>query len=189
MRSTESLLGASLTLSLAAAGLSAIGPRAAQAGPVICTTTLEAPLPGVAGSTTPTGPVEVTRCGPVQTTGELVDRRAFRWRSTFPRGVSLTHQVTDLLGIAMGGNNGTKVMGFGFPDQAILWDASGIQNTYQALLEEQSDPIPWRSADLPTPFPSSLQPASVGEATPIQAGPPIGGSFRYDAAELVRGLW
>jgi len=40
---------------------------AALAGPVVCTSSIEAPLAGSA-------PVEVTRCGPVTTTAELMER-------------------------------------------------------------------------------------------------------------------
>jgi len=130
-----------------AAGL-ATAP-AALAGPVLCTTTLEAPI----GSSSP---VEVTRCGVVRTVPDLVQRRYFSYRSPFARGVDLTHQITDFFGIAMGGGDGTKVMGFGFPDQAIVWDGSAVENTTNVLLEDQSDPIPLRTADLPSCFNTSL---------------------------------
>ena len=175
----------------------------AGAAPVVCSTTLEAPpqvgRPGVAAAA---GPVEVTRCGMVETTDALVDRRAFTWRSSFARGVSLTHQITDILGIAMGGRDGNTVMGLGFPDQAIVWDGSAIQNTTAALLEEQGSPIPWRSGDLPNQFNSSLQTGSESSAMPISQSRGFGaspGQFgrsgsalspRFTAADApVRGLW
>ena len=66
------------------------------------------------------------------------------------------HQITDLLGIAVAGPEGNRVMGFGFPDQTIIWDGSAVQNTYQVLLEEQSPAIPWRTVDIPNGFTSSL---------------------------------
>ncbi|MFS6819678.1 hypothetical protein AAF134_11435 [Synechococcus lacustris Tous-12m] len=49
----------------------------------------------------------------------------------------------------MGGGDGTKVMGFGFPDQTIVWDGSAVENTTKALMQEQSKPIPLRVADSP----------------------------------------
>ena len=115
----------------------------ATAGPMVCTTTFEAPL----GSYPEGGtrkPVEVTRCGAIETTAELIDQRAFSYTAPFARGIDITHQITDLLGISMGGGDGTKVMGFGFPDQTIVWDGSAIENTYRSLLDEQSSPLPRR---------------------------------------------
>jgi hypothetical protein len=83
---------------LAVAGLiAALAPAApALAGPVVCTTTLEAPVANAA-------PVEMTRCGRVQTVPELVTRRFYSYTAPFERGVSLTNQITDFFGIAMGG--------------------------------------------------------------------------------------
>ncbi|WP_255441227.1 MULTISPECIES: occludin/ELL family protein [unclassified Synechococcus] len=163
----------------------------AQAGPVVCTTTLEAPLAGTGNSTRPpSAPVEVTRCGEVQTTAELFEQRAYTWRSTFARGVSLTNQITDILGIAMGGPQGNRVMGFGFPEQAIVWDSSAIGNTTAALLEEQSAPMPFRDTDLPSIFSSSLQVAPT--TVPVQVAQPgvndFPTSFPVQTAP-VRGLW
>ena len=152
----------------------------ASAGPVVCTTTLEAPLAN--GQTAATGPVDVTRCGAVQTTSQLMEKRFFSYTAPFARGVSLTNQVTDLLGIAMGGGDGTKVMGFGFPDQTIVWDGTAVENTYQVLLEEQSDPTPWRTADLTNGYSGSLSSAGVSRQRVWQDG---GASY----GAPVRGLW
>jgi hypothetical protein len=155
-------LKAGLTAALTAA---VTAPVAAAAGPVLCNTTLEAPL----GSS---APVEVTRCGVVQTVPALVHRRYFSYRSPFARGVDLTHQITDFFGIAMGGGDGTKVMGLGFPDQAIVWDGSAVENTMNVLLEEQSDPLPLRTADLPSCFNTSLAgtPCTPGGTSLAPAG-------------------
>ena len=145
----------------------------ALAGPVVCSTTLEAPQGAAA-------PVEVTRCGPVVTTPELVERRFYGWTSPYARGIDITHQITDLLGIAMGGGDGTKVMGFGFPDQTIVWDGSALEHTYAVLLEQQGSPLPWRTADLSNGFCQGLDKARCGAgATP--RWPQRGSS--------IRGLW
>ena len=101
-------------------------------------------------------PVEVTRCAPVQTTTALVEQRFYTWTAPFASGVDLLHQVTDVLGIAVGGVQGNRLMGFGFPDQTIIWDGTALQNTYAVLLEEQSDPVPWRTVDIFNGFDSSL---------------------------------
>ncbi|CAK6694355.1 occludin/ELL family protein [Synechococcus sp. EJ6-Ellesmere] len=180
---------------LAGGALALLPPIPAQAGPVICTTTLEAPLAGTGNSTQPpSAPVEVTRCGEVQTTAELFVQRAYTWRSTYARGVSLTNQITDILGIAMGGPQGNRVMGFGFPEQAIVWDSSAIGNTTAALLEEQSAPMPFRDADLPSIFSSSLQVAPT--TVPVEAAQPGANYFPValpvesaPARQPVRGLW
>jgi hypothetical protein len=126
--------------------LAALGCSApASANPIVCRTSLEAP-PGA------TQPVEMTRCGPVTRTAALVEQRFFTYTSPFARGVDLTHQITDLFGIAMGGADGSTVMGLGFPDQTIVWDGSALQNTVEVLLEQQSQPMPWRTADVPNGF-------------------------------------
>ncbi len=126
----------------------------AWAGPVVCTTSLEAPL--AASDSLAAAPVEVTRCTAVQTTPELVRQRFYTYTAPFARGVSVTNQITDLFGIARGGDDGRRLMGFGFPDQTIVWDGTALENTYRALLELQSAPMPWRTADLPNGFSGSL---------------------------------
>ncbi len=143
------------------------------AGPVVCTTTLEAPQARQASLR----PVEITRCGAVQTTPQLVEQRFYSYTAPFARGVDITHQITDLLGISMGGGDGTKVMGFGFPDQTIVWDGTALDNTYQVLLEKQGGLIPWRTGDVGNGFSSSLGSAA-------SSGAPAA-SFRAP----VRGLW
>ena len=66
--------------------------------------------------------------------------------------MSVVNQITDVLGIAMGGREGNRVMGLGFPDQTIIWDGSAVENTYQVLLDHQSSPLPWRTADVSNGF-------------------------------------
>jgi hypothetical protein len=160
------LLGAAATV---------LASAAAQAGPVVCSTSIEAPLAGSA-------PVEVTRCGPVTTTAALMERRFYAYTAPFARGIDITHQVTDLLGIAMGGGDGTKVMGFGFPDQTIVWDGSAVENTYQVLLENQSNPMPWRTADINNGFCQGLPQGSCG-------APPEPVAWPQPGSQVVRGLW
>lgn len=170
------LLGVAL-----AAGVSLIGEGAAKAGPMVCTTSVEAPdmdslrAYGV-------GPVEVTRCGPVVTVPEVMRASYYSYRSPFARGVDLTHQITDVLGIAMGGVEGNRVMGFGFPDQAIVWDGTAVENTYRQLMPTQHDPTPLRTSDLSSPFSTSLGGGVAGDGPsprPVAPG--------YTSS--VRGLW
>ena len=120
-----------------------------QAGPVLCSSSLEAGEPG-------TAPVEVTVCEPVQSTSDLVTQRFFTWTAPYARGVDLMHQITDLFGVALAGTDGNRLMGLGFPDQTIIWDSSSIHNTMAALLEQQSPAIPWRTMDLPNGFSAGL---------------------------------
>ena len=151
------------------------------ARPMVCTTTLEAPSGISASAQGVAQPVEVTRCGPVETTEALIERRFYTWTSSYARGVDLLHQVTDLFGIALAGSDGQRLMGLGFPDQTIIWDGSALQNTTRMLLEEQSAPIPWRTVDLSNGFGSSLaeemqEPESVVKPSP-------------DLFPAVRALW
>ena len=72
------------------------------------------------------------------------------------RGVEPLHQLTNFLGIAVGGIDGNRVMGLGFPEQTLVWDGSALQNTTGALLEEQSPPLPMRTLDISSGFNGSL---------------------------------
>ena len=143
------------------------------AGPVVCTTTLEAPQAQQASMR----PVELTRCGGVQTTPQLVEQRFYSYTAPFARGVDITHQITDLLGISMGGGDGTKVMGFGFPDQTIVWDGTALENTYQVLLDKQGGLIPWRTADVGNGFSSSLGSAASTRAPAASFRAPVRGGL------------
>jgi hypothetical protein len=193
--------GAPMVLGLlAGAGLiAALAPAApALAGPVVCTTTLEAPVANAA-------PVEMTRCGRVQTVPELVTRRFYSYTAPFERGVSLTSQITDFFGIAMGGGDGSRVMGLGFPDQTIVWDGLALQNTTAVLMEAQSSPLPLRTADISPCFTSSLAETScsgsrlapkltsygygIPGADPYGRSAFSGGASAGEAGGTVRGLW
>ena len=149
--------------------------------PVVCSTTLEAPTNILADTGVPSAPVEVTRCGPVQSTSSLMEERFYSWTAPYASGVDLLHQVTDLLGIAVAGPQGNRFMGFGFPDQTIIWDGTAVENTYTMLLEDQSDPIPWRTVDIPNGFSGSL-------AEDI-ASPASGSREEQKAFQPVRALW
>ena len=133
----------------------------------MCTTTLEAP--GL--SSAATEPVEVTTCAPVETTSELVERRFYTWTAPYERGVDLVHQITDLFGIAVAGEGGIQVMGLGFPDQTIIWDAAATSSTTRALLEEQSSALPLRTQDLANGFDRSLALESIGSEKTQQSKP------------------
>ena len=135
-----------------------------MARPVVCSTTLEAPSTAISSGDVPPAPVEVTRCGPVQSTAALMEERFYTWTAPYEKGVDLLHQVNDLLGIATAGPEGNRYMGFGFPDQTIIWDGLAVENTYRMLLEDQSDPIPWRTVDIPNGFSGSL---AEDIATPV----------------------
>jgi len=130
------------------------------AGPVVCRTSLEAPEPLARDLM----PVEVTRCAPVERTFELMQRRFFTWTAPYERGVDLVHQFTDLFGLAVAGDSGTRLMGFGFPDQTVIWDATAVGATTRALMEEQSPSMPLRTRDLDNGFGSSL----ASEVSPTQ---------------------
>ena len=133
----------------------------------MCTTTLEAPELSSAA----TEPVEVTTCAPVETTSELVERRLYTWTAPYERGVDLVHQITDLFGIAVAGEGGGQVMGLGFPDQTIIWDAAATSSTTRALLEEQSSALPLRTQDLANGFDRSLALESIGSEKTQQSKP------------------
>lgn len=188
-----------MALWLALPGLISLLPAGAEAGPLVCTTSLEAPIvatrPAGGELAIPASPVEVTRCLPVETVPQLLDRRSYGWTAPYAQGVSLTHQITDILGIAVGGVDGSRLMGLGFPDQTIVWDGLAIRNTAYALLELQSNPMPQRTPDLVSVFSSSLgsahdlaQPPSLQEGgMPSVYVSPAASSGQPDRRQ--RGLW
>lgn len=151
----------------------ALAPSApAQAGPVVCVSSLEAPLPlkgAAAAASPPLSPVVVTRCGPVVTTPQLVERRAYTWTAPFAQGVDLVHQFTDVLGIAVAGRDGSTVMGLGFPDQTLIWDATAIETTNRVLLEAQSNPMPLRTADVFNGYCSGLAQGGCGLPVAVES--------------------
>ena len=184
-----------IALALTAPGLGAafsLAP-AALAGPVVCVSSLEAPLPARGTSTAQASfvaPELVTRCGPVVTTPELVERRSYTWTAPFAQGVDLVHQVTDTLGIAVAGRDGNTVMGLGFPDQTLVWDATAIGATNRALLEAQSNPMPLRTADAFNGYCSGL--AQGGCGLPVALESPAATTTTMapgPAPGPVRGLW
>ena len=110
-----------------------------------------------------------------------MEERFYSWTAPYASGVDLLHQVTDLLCIAVAGPQGNRFMGFGFPDQTIIWDGTAVENTYTMMLEDQSDPIPWRTVDIPNGFSGSLA-EDIGSPSPdvIQD---------EEAVQPVRALW
>ena len=158
--------------------------------PVVCNTSWEA-SPAMSRSGFSRGaqlppPMLITRCQRGQNIPELMERRMMTYTAPYAPGVSLGHQVADLFGIAMGGLDGNKLMGLGFPDQTIVWDGTAAENTYRALLEEQSQPLPWRTADVSSGFSSNLTAAPARDLTPSEV-PWQNRPARRGAT--VRGLW
>ncbi len=196
-KSTSQGQGWSLNLTLLVpvlgAALALAPPAPAQAGPVVCVSSLEAPLPvkgAASASPSSPSPVVVTRCGPVVTTPQLVERRAYTWTAPFAQGVDLVHQVTDVLGIAVAGRDGNTVMGLGFPDQTLIWDATAIEATNRVLLEAQSNPMPLRTADVFNGYCSGL--AQGGCGLPLAMESPAPSPRELGPAPApgpVRGLW
>ncbi|MBW4532060.1 MAG: hypothetical protein KME02_15350 [Aphanothece saxicola GSE-SYN-MK-01-06B] len=167
-----------------AAPLSALVPFAAAtllvpaiAGPVLCTTTLEAPMPASAG----TGPVEVTRCGVARSAPEVMQQRFYSFSAPFAQGVNLLHQITDPLGLSIPGRDGGKIVAFGFPDQNIVWDGTAIENTASVMLTDQSTLMPLRTSDITNGFSTSLG-AGAG---PTYVRPPASTTW----TPPIRGLW
>ena len=157
------------------AAVSLLAP--AMAGPVLCTTTLEAPIPASAG----TGPVEVTRCGVTRSAPELMEHRFYSFSAPFAHGVNLLHQITDPLGLSIPGRDGGKIVAFGFSDQNIIWDGTAIENTASVMLTDQNGLMPKRTADITNGFSSSLG-AGAG---PTYVNPPASTTW----TPPVRGLW
>ena len=170
-----SSLAAALSALLPLTAVSVLAP--AIAGPVLCTTTLEAPRPASGG----TGPVEVTRCGVTRSAPELMEQRFYSFSAPFAQGVNLLRQITDPLGLSIPGRDGDRIVAFGFPDQNIIWDGTAIENTASVMLMEQSGLMPLRTSDITNGFSSSLG-AGAG---PAYVSPPASTTW----TPPTRGLW
>jgi len=131
----------------------------AIAGPLVCTTTFSDNNSG--------GQVE-NICTRVETTYERLEKELYTWRPPYNSGVGIFQSMNEDGGIAYGGINGTNLVGLGFPEQAIIWDAGILQKNVQELLENQTEALPLRTADLPNAFESSLADTSFWETTTIQ---------------------
>ena len=148
-----------------------------------------AAVDSTAFDSTAVAPDEVTRCAAVETTEAMLERRAYTWTAPYARGVDVIHQFTDLLGISMAGPQGNRLMGFGFPDQTIVWDGLAVQNTYLTLMEQQSPLIPLRTKDLANGFNSSI----ADQVSPPQVLQPLISQPLVRDPQMpftpVRGLW
>ena len=70
----------------------------------------------------------------------------------------------------MGGIDAERIVGFGYPEQAIVWNGERLQNNYKKLLEMQTDSLPLRTMDLQTAFEDSLGTGSFNQDTRNQPG-------------------
>jgi hypothetical protein len=100
--------------------------------------------------------------GDVQTIPEAFERAFFRNDRTFYENRSLFRQANYILG------QGSLIQN-GFPENEIARDARLVNRVYTEALAVQgeSDPL-LRTADLPTPYTTSLQflPVETSQATP-----------------------
>ena len=121
---------------------------AASAAPLVCTTTHHSTNGGAA--------LETSVCKSIETQDDRLGEEIYTWRAPYSSGIGLFQGIAEDLGLAFGGINGTQFVGFGYPDQTIVWDGGILQKSVQELLELQAEPLPLRTADLPNAFESSL---------------------------------
>lgn len=126
----------------------------AIAEPLVCTTIFSEDNSGAQVQNT---------CKRIETTYERLEKDLYTWRAPYNSGVGIFQSMNEDVGFAYGGINGTNFAGFGFPEQTILWDAGILQKNVQELLENQTELIPLRTADLPNAFESSLADMSFRE--------------------------
>lgn len=121
--------------------------------PIVCTNTLQAQDSSASQSA---APVALTTCSPIETTAARIERVNDSWTAPHARGVDFVHQTPNVLELAVAGPEGNRVMGFGFPDQTLIWDATAIGNTTRTLWEDQSPSLLARPYVLSNGFYSSL---------------------------------
>ena len=66
----------------------ALFTTAALAGPIVCTTMLEAPDASISQSAEP---VALTTCVPIETTAERIERVNYSWTAPYDRSVDVVH--------------------------------------------------------------------------------------------------
>ena len=134
---------------------------AASSAPLVCTTTYNSTDGGTA--------LKTSVCKSVETQNERLGEEIYTWRAPFTSGVGLFQGITEDLGLAFGGINGTNFVGIGYPEQTIVWDGAILQKSIQELLELQTETLPLRTADLPNAFESSLANTSFNKKVPNNA--------------------
>lgn len=180
---------APLTGALGLLTASLLSPLNGWAGPVQCTTSLEAPILPTPSTRAglPPAPVEVTRCAPVVTVPELVDRRSYTYSPPFQEGVNISHQIQGALGVSLARDGSGKILAFGFPEQLLIWDASAMSNTTAALMDDQVNAMPTRTHDLTSAYNSSLAFDGLAASNASARRSTIPTSSLY--SNNVRGLW
>ena len=131
---------------------------AADAAPLVCTTTYNSTGDGTA--------LETSVCKSIESQNERLDEEIYTWRAPYSSGIGLFQGIAEDLGLAFGGINGTHFVGFGYPENTIVWDGGILQKSVQELLELQAEPLSLRTADLPNAFESSLANANFEETNP-----------------------
>jgi hypothetical protein len=146
----------------------------ASAAPLVCTT--------IYNETTNSTKLESNICQNIETQNERIEKEIYTWRAPYSSGIGLFQGITEDLGLALGGVNGTNFVGIGYPEQTIVWDGGILQKSIRELLELQTEPIPLRTADLPNAFESSLANESSEKTMPTQLKP-------YDSPMGAHRLW
>ena len=95
MRKFSALLTAFMATAVSEMALSQMAAPV-KAGPVVCTTTLEAPDPSAGSGLVP---VEVTTCGPRETSSALLNRRMYTWTAPFPGKLMCPIQLPTFWGL------------------------------------------------------------------------------------------
>ncbi len=75
-----------------------------------------------------------------------------RHNPTTLRGMDPIYQLTELLGISFGGKQGGKLIGFGYEERTLFWDAEAIENTYNKVLKQQYSENPINTKDINSIF-------------------------------------
>jgi len=109
-------------------------------------------------------------CKKLETQDELIEQEAYTWRAPYSSGAGLSQGITENLGITVGGIDAERIVGFGYPEQPIVWNGERLQNNYKKLLEMQTDSLPLRTMDLQTAFKDSLGTGSLNQDTRNQPG-------------------
>ena len=89
-------------------------------------------------------------------TEETFRRSFFTHTKNYYHNTGLLSKVRELLNISTGGERTTTFIGIGNREQSIRWDGEAILNTYNKILNKQTNKYQLNGSDIPNGFSSSL---------------------------------
>jgi len=101
-------------------------------------------------------PVNITDCREITSEADIFENNFYSYSAPFSLGVSIPYELSDILGLSLGKEQGTLVKALGFPEQKIDWDGTALSNTFKTFLTKQSRHSPIRTEPIGNGFCAQL---------------------------------